>query len=84
MSAPQVESFKAPLADEKVESWEEKVESWNENRLEKKSISGIFWLDPRNPGVFLLNSPYPPCRVLYPPNITRTRTLDSAKKQKSK
>jgi hypothetical protein len=40
--------------------------------LEKKSISGIFWLDPRNPGVFLLNSPYPPCEaplLILNPNL---------------
>jgi hypothetical protein len=53
-SPPQVKSFK---------SWRMKksnVESWK-----KKPISGILWLDPRNPRVFLLNSPYPPCQVEF-------------------
>jgi hypothetical protein len=45
----------APAPEEKAG-----IESWS-RKLEKKSIPGIFWLDPRNPGVFLLNSPYPPC-----------------------
>jgi hypothetical protein len=77
MSAPQVESFKAPLADEKVESWEEKVESWNESYWRKSRFLEFFgWilLDPRNPGVFLLNSPYPPCERTSeagPPNTKK-------------
>jgi len=44
MSAPQVESFKAPFADEKVESWEEKVESWNESWRKSRFLEFFGWI----------------------------------------